>query len=149
VPDAVNNRSAGKWKDAGHGRGIVPIDMPEPKQTAEEKGPEAQVRRRTSFQAEEPVTPLSHPDEVDAEQAAHHYYELNRGGNRFTGFFLNNFTIQGLMQKLLRKTIRRNTWMYVSVSWSRTIGLTMLCTHIYSGFRISIVSTNLCTRKAI
>lgn len=46
-----------------------------------------------------------------------HYVGVQkRAKNPVKRVLLKNFTIRGLLDKMLRKTIKRNTWIYVSVS---------------------------------
>ena len=96
--------TAGRWKDAGDGRGIVPLSYPEP--TA--------PRRRTSF-----VTPSRRSSSsgfADQVETAMHYYAGDKlPRNRFKRLIWRNFTLRGLLDRLLRKTLKRNTWIYVSV----------------------------------
>ena len=45
-----------------------------------------------------------------------HYVGFKRKSkNPIKRMLLKNFTLRGLLEKLLRKTVRRNTWIYVSV----------------------------------
>ena len=46
-----------------------------------------------------------------------HYVGLRKQPkNPVKRILLTNFTLRGLVDKLLRKAIKRNTWIYVSVS---------------------------------
>ena len=45
-----------------------------------------------------------------------HYVGIRRQSkNPLKRILLRNFTLRGLLEKLLRKTVKRNTWIYVSV----------------------------------
>ncbi|KII93878.1 hypothetical protein PLICRDRAFT_407640 [Plicaturopsis crispa FD-325 SS-3] len=46
--------------------------------------------------------------------AATHYVEATRGRNRLTRALKTHLTLRGIMDKLLRKTVQRNTWIYHS-----------------------------------
>lgn len=92
--------TAGRWKDAGVGRGIVPLTHPEP--TA--------LQRRDSFDS---ASAASSSSNDDANQAMHYYAGGNMSKNPVKRF-LWNLTLRGIMDRLLRKTIKRNTWIYVS-----------------------------------
>lgn len=101
---AKNNQlvdtTAGRWMDAGDGTGIVPQDLPEdtPKK----------FRRTTSISS------------TSSEQAnaATHYAGQTLGKYRWTRYLRRHITPRGIMQRLLKKTVRRNTWIYVSVSFN-------------------------------
>jgi len=92
--------TAGRWKDAGGGKGIVPLTHPEP--TA--------LQRRHSFDS----TALSSSASGDEANQAMHYYTGGNISKNPIKRVLWNFTLRGIMDRLLRKTIRRNTWIYVS-----------------------------------
>ncbi|CAL1695249.1 unnamed protein product [Somion occarium] len=99
--------TAGRWKDAGGGNGIVPLTHPEP----------TNAQQRTSFAgpSSSRSTPGSDPgfgDEVDT--AMHYYANEKLPQNRFKRILWRNFTLRGLLDRLLRKTLKRNTWIYVS-----------------------------------
>jgi hypothetical protein len=99
---AKNNQpvdtTSGRWKDAGNGAGIVPQDLP----TIPPKKP-----RR-------PASPVS----SEQENAATHYAGRTLGKFRWTRYLRRHITPRGVMQRLLKKTVRRNTWIYVSVSFN-------------------------------
>ncbi|KAI0788657.1 hypothetical protein C8Q75DRAFT_243476 [Abortiporus biennis] len=94
--------TAGRWKDAGGGRGIVPLDHPEP----------SALQERTSFVEGSPTSSLSEGEVADA---MHYYSNQHMSKNPLKRLLWRNFTLRGLMDRLLRKTIKRNTWIYVSV----------------------------------
>ena len=49
-----------------------------------------------------------------------HYVGLQKQSrNPVKRVLQKNFTLRGLLDRLLRKTIKRNTWIYVSVSIRR------------------------------
>ena len=45
-----------------------------------------------------------------------HYTSDTQSGNWLQRAVKRNLTPKGLMDKLLRRTVRKNTWIYVSVS---------------------------------
>lgn len=102
--------SAGHWKEAGEGLGIVADELP---------GGVVPTTRRdsgsSSVQSSDPQ----------------HYAEPIAGKYRITRLFRKYFTIRGVVNRLLRKTVRRNTWIYVSVSFEagpkHQPRLTILC----------------------
>ncbi|CAK5264561.1 unnamed protein product [Mycena citricolor] len=54
----------------------------------------------------------SHTEALDA--AATHYAGPQKGKYRITREFRKRFTLRGVVDRLLRKTVRKNTWIYVS-----------------------------------
>lgn len=87
--------SAGHWKDAGQGRGIVPIDF--------------------SDKSEKPPATSSGTSPAN-EESPEHYLDRQISGNAVTKAIKSNLTRKGVILKLLRKTVQRETWIYVSVS---------------------------------
>ncbi|KAL1951560.1 hypothetical protein VTO73DRAFT_709 [Trametes versicolor] len=97
--------TAGRYKDAGGGRGIVPFEAPD-----------ITHEPRASFSAPSPDTgPSSGSNSSLADSQMMHYVGLRRQPkNPVKRVLWKNFTLKGLVDKLLRKTIKRNTWIYVS-----------------------------------
>lgn len=93
--------TAGHWKDAGDGSGIVPHDGLEA---------EDEPRRRDSFDSVSPQSPVT----SEQDNAATHYVGGTEGKTRLARLLRRHFTLHGLLDRLLRKTVRRNTWIYVS-----------------------------------
>lgn len=103
--------TAGRWKDAGGGKGIVPFDDPTPGAST--------TANRHSFTPSSSSSPASSTSSLsgDDENAVMHYVGLQKQSkNPVKRVLQKNFTIRGLLDRLLRKTIKRNTWIYVSVS---------------------------------
>ncbi|KAF9076191.1 hypothetical protein BDP27DRAFT_1210962, partial [Rhodocollybia butyracea] len=94
--------TAERWKDSGDGGGIVPEDMPN-----------RPVQRRGSF--ESMVSAASHSSSAQSD-AAMHYLGPPKGKSRWSRVFYRYFTVRGVTNRLLRKTVRRNTWIYTTVS---------------------------------
>ncbi|KAG8812156.1 hypothetical protein FRC17_002166, partial [Serendipita sp. 399] len=106
--DEFVDTSPGKWKDAGDGKGIVPDD---------EKADEESGKPKTAKLAEvvSSVTRSESSSSNVANQAKH--YEGGKQDqdlNALQRFWKERFTAKGLTQRVLRKTVRKNTWMYVS-----------------------------------
>lgn len=100
--------AAGHWKDAGYGRGIVHAEHPD----------RPDLRPRTSFDLSNSLPSISvAPSESsdDHRAIATHYASDPKSGSWLQRVLRRNFTLKGLMDKLLKKTIKRNTWIYVSV----------------------------------
>lgn len=111
---AKNNQlvdtSAGDWKDAGHGQGIVPENLPS-RPVLKADAP------RTDVPFAQSVLSDSDADSAMQSNAAMHYAGPSRGKYRWTRYLRRHFTPKGVMQRLLRKTVKRNTWIYVSVCY--------------------------------
>ncbi|KAH9944150.1 uncharacterized protein BXZ73DRAFT_39569, partial [Epithele typhae] len=123
--------TAGRWKDAGDGRGIVPLDDPSP----------SPADPRHSFVASPPDSRSSSSSGVSGDEvdAVMHYVGIKQQSkNPIKRLFLRNFTPRGLLERLLRKTVRRNTWIYVSVRNASAIDLEILTG---SGYDSHVVTT--------
>ncbi|KAI0320342.1 hypothetical protein OF83DRAFT_1053287, partial [Amylostereum chailletii] len=100
--------TASHWKDAGHGQGIVPYEV------ADAAEPQIELSA---------ISATASGSSASLGSAAMHYAGPPKGKNKLTRGLRRNFTIHGLIDKLMRKTVQRNTWIYVSVgrqslSWS-------------------------------
>lgn len=91
---ALVDTTPGRWKDASGGSGIVPMTA------AEKAGKVTRSDQRPSGERENPQ----------------HYLDRQISGNLVTRSLKTNFTRKGIMLKLLRKTVKADTWIYVSVS---------------------------------
>lgn len=90
----------GKWIDAGDGQGIV---------RSEGEGNEQNKQ----------VDDKNHRGkghDPKVAETARHYEGVtgDRSLNSFQRMWKDRFTTNGLMERLLRKTVRKNTWLYVS-----------------------------------
>jgi len=95
--DELVDTSPGLWTDAGVGKGIVPQESLPPTIQPLSK-------RRTSF-----VTDSGRDNQPD------HYTSVpKRSSNKFTKVLREHFTPGGIQERLLRKTTKRNTWIYVA-----------------------------------
>jgi hypothetical protein len=101
--------SAGRWKDAGGGAGIVPEDVPTGRKTEDVPPPRDSFDSVPSVSADSSLSP-----EQLEENPVTHYMSDSKGKTRLTKFIKRHFTVHGMMDRLLRKTVRRNTWIYVS-----------------------------------
>lgn len=87
--------SAGHWKDGDDGQGIIAED-----------DPDAAALNSTSL------------SDHDEDNAVMHYAGETKGRYPWTRSFRRYFTLRGIVNNLLRKTVKRNTWIYVSVRQS-------------------------------
>lgn len=92
--------AAGHWKDRGDGKGIVPDDT-----SHRPKQPE----HRRSFES---IAPSLSSEESVA--ATHYAGGPVKGKYAWTRALRRYFTTRGIVDRLLRKTIRANTWIYVT-----------------------------------
>nr|GAT44123.1 predicted protein [Mycena chlorophos] len=83
----------GRWKDSG-GEGIVPDET---------------SFRDSLFRSESSTS----ADSSALDTAATHYAGP-RGKTKLTREFRKRFTLRGVVDRLLRKTVRKNTWIYCS-----------------------------------
>ncbi|KAH6917475.1 hypothetical protein BKA70DRAFT_335900 [Coprinopsis sp. MPI-PUGE-AT-0042] len=99
--------AAGRWKDAGDGAGVVPMSLPSgiEKLNAPERMVLAQEHHTES--------------ETSSKAAGNHYVGEVGGKHPWSRFFKNHFTVPAIVNKVLRKTTEKNTWMYISVSRRR------------------------------
>ncbi|KAJ6509449.1 hypothetical protein C8R47DRAFT_965570, partial [Mycena vitilis] len=90
--------TAGRWKDSGDGTGIVP----------DEETFQALIRGQS-------IESTSTRDSSALDDAAMHYTGPPRGKYWLTRALRKRFTLHGIVDRLLRKTVRKGTWVYVAV----------------------------------
>lgn len=118
--------AAGRWKDAGDGTGIVPVD---PQSEEDENTPKPQptidpyasphnhrvyqISRASSLSnlSSDSYSPQS--SELDENESTH-YVGLDQKPEGWLERQRKRLTPGGVRRELLRKTVRRNTWIYVS-----------------------------------
>lgn len=61
------------------------------------------------------LTSLQPVHSKDQENAATHYAGGPKGKHSWSRYIRRHFTPRGAMDRLLRKTVKRNTWIYVAV----------------------------------
>lgn len=123
---AKNNQlvdtSAGDWKDAGDGGGIVPESIPSHEPIRLKKDTTStNAKAEVPFEGRRPrsgsgASSVSSILSAMQENEATHYAGPPKGKYRWSRYLRRHFTPRGVMQRLLRKTVQRNTWIYVSVS---------------------------------
>ncbi|KAJ7786222.1 hypothetical protein B0H16DRAFT_1401368 [Mycena metata] len=91
--------TAGRWKDSEDGGGII-ADV---------------VTIRRALLRGESLQSTTSRDSAELDNAATHYTGEQKG-NKVAREFRKRFTLHGVVDRLLRKTVRRNTWIYVSVN---------------------------------
>ena len=88
------------WEDSGTGSGIIP---------SHDKGTKPTVYRRTSFDAGVPTNRVSSPSISTSSSFP------ASSGNPVTSWIKKNVTPTGIMNSFIRRTIRKDTWIYVAV----------------------------------
>ncbi|KAJ7225599.1 hypothetical protein GGX14DRAFT_125874, partial [Mycena pura] len=101
--------TAGRWKDSESGQGIIPDG----------------VSLRQALIRGESLLSTSSRDSAALDTAATHYTSAQRGKYKWSRELRKRFTLHGIVDRLLRKTVKRNTWIYVSVCGSEPIFLPM------------------------
>ena len=110
-----------KWKNAGGGKGIIHADGSEPtKIDPAPKNDEIANENRIHNQREslqESQSVLSSASSVSsvASALAQHYNTHSKNTNVFKRL-KERFTTAGMTDRLLRRTVAKNTWVYVAVS---------------------------------
>lgn len=108
--DQYVDTAAGIWTDAGEGKGIIKADD------------QQAFRMRPKQEGHTNAAVLSSSskgqDSPDEEMVAKHYHgpSANKDLNFFQKIWKDSFTTHGIMDRLLRKTVKKNTWLYVAVS---------------------------------
>ncbi|KAG2154756.1 hypothetical protein DEU56DRAFT_770163 [Suillus clintonianus] len=92
----------GKWQDLGEGKGIIPQDGTRP------HPPIPPPRDSFGSWSSTPYRSLQ-------ENEATHYTKSQKGRTRLGRAIRRHFTLKGMMDRLLRKTVGNNTWIYVAV----------------------------------
>jgi len=90
--------TAGRWKDSESGQGIIPDG----------------VSLRQALIRGESLLSTSSRDSAALDTAATHYTSAQRGKYKWSRELRKRFTLHGIVDRLLRKTVKRNTWIYVS-----------------------------------
>jgi hypothetical protein len=97
--------TAGRWKDSDNGKGIIPDEV---------SLRQALIRGQSLESTPSRVS-------ADLDNAATHYTGSVKGKYRWTRELRKRFTLHGIVDRLLRKTVKRNTWIYVSVNLSHSV----------------------------
>ncbi|KAJ7783695.1 hypothetical protein DFH07DRAFT_726925, partial [Mycena maculata] len=84
--------TAGRWKDSGG------------------QGDEISIRQAL-LRGQNLLSPAA------LDTAATHYIDSQRGEYRWSRELRKRFKLYGIVDRLLRKTVGRNTWIYVSVNF--------------------------------
>lgn len=118
--------AAGRWKDAGDGTGIVPADpqseedenKPKPQPTIDPYAPPHnqrmhKVTRASSLSSLSSDSYSPQSSELDENESTH-YVGLDQKPEGWLERQKKRLTPGGVRRELLRKTVRRNTWIYVS-----------------------------------
>lgn len=94
-----------KWKDAGHGQGIVP------KEAA--PGDEEQDEESEGMSSASSISSSDLEDDDNLQENHQTHYTDDQPTSKL-GKIKQKFTLKGASQRMLRKTVAKNTWIYVS-----------------------------------
>lgn len=104
----IVDTTAGHYKDSPNGGGIVLEDEPHKAEPNEST--------RQTFDASLSSLSLSGGSGSEVDQTAYHYAgDGSTGNHKWTAVFRKYFTVRGVANRMLRKTVKRNTWIYVTV----------------------------------
>ncbi|KZT30644.1 hypothetical protein NEOLEDRAFT_1053393, partial [Neolentinus lepideus HHB14362 ss-1] len=95
--------TAGRWKDAGDGQGIVEADDIDATQD------------HSDVQRQQSSTSISSGSSIGSDEA--HYNEPPKGSNPVSKAVHRHLTVREWTDKLLGKTTKMNKWIYVAVSF--------------------------------
>ncbi|KAJ1310237.1 hypothetical protein OPQ81_006979 [Rhizoctonia solani] len=102
--ELVDTRS-NRWKDAGDGKGIVPMTLEEMRGAEITEAPAK--HGRIGFHSDSSDSLLNAGE-------AHYVDTINKpGDSKLKQTIRSHFTSTGIMERLLRKTVKKNTWIYV------------------------------------
>ena len=104
--------AAGHWKDAGRGQGII----------YEEHPGRTDLHPRTSFDSSGSISSINVvPGEPSiTPEAAAHYASGTRPSGRQRKAAKDTPALKGIMGKLLKRKVKKSTWIYVSVGGRAT-----------------------------
>ena len=111
-----------KWKDAGGGQGIIHADGSEPTKIKPPKTPEINDEKRIhkhreSLQGLNPLSISASGDSSVTSALAHHSNTHSKDSNFFKRL-KEKLTTAEMTDRLLRRTVVKNTWLYTAVSES-------------------------------
>ncbi|KAF8321685.1 hypothetical protein DL93DRAFT_2051419, partial [Clavulina sp. PMI_390] len=94
----------GEWKNAEGGQGIVPLDG------TEDRAVEHRLRRQVTTLSGGPSVSSSSLSSVGGPQ----HYDGDPQQGKIKKAFASRFTSKGITDRLLKKTMKKNTWIYAS-----------------------------------
>ncbi|KAK8861514.1 hypothetical protein IAR55_002335 [Kwoniella newhampshirensis] len=119
--DELVDTAAGKWKDSGDGSGIVPDD------TSSESYPEPPLAANTDDSTTTGSSETTSDDSTESDPTGSysagsdlddnedtHYAGVDKEDDGWFEKRRKRLTPGGIRKKLLKKTVRRNAWIYVS-----------------------------------
>ena len=111
-----------QWKDSGDGSGIIKVEFQEleNKSNNDTQNDNSSISSESStnwssFSMSESDSDLD-PEEAQRKKVESRHYFDNENDKRHHKV-THRFTTHGMMDRLLRKTIGKNTWIYVSYSY--------------------------------
>lgn len=109
--DELVDTTAGKWQNSDDGSGIIPYDGGRK---------DKPILRRTSFEAGAPRRQgrsimLSSPETNEAAKSAGNE-QAAQGSGPLTRLLKSSLTLSALSSKLLRRAVKKESWIYVTAS---------------------------------
>lgn len=92
--------------DAGHGKGIIPDE-------AAKVGINEDKRDGMTSDGASSLSSSALEDEDNLQENHHTHYTDDQPTSKL-GKFKQKFTLKGASQRMLRKTVAKNTWIYIS-----------------------------------
>ncbi|GFZ42631.1 hypothetical protein JCM24511_00348 [Saitozyma sp. JCM 24511] len=117
--DELVDTAAGKWRDSGNGGGIVPDESSifNPASDDDENEAGRSSRSRSGSVSSGSLSPASDSYSASSElqdNEATHYADFDaRKEKGWVQRHVQGVTPSGVRKQILRKTVRRNTWIYV------------------------------------
>lgn len=96
-----------RWKDSEGSMGIVRLDG------SQDRDVTHRLRRQVSTLSGSPSTESSSSSDQVEKNAEH--YAGTADESKWKKAFTSRFTTKGLTERLLRRTVKKNTWIYVAV----------------------------------
>jgi len=119
--------SPNKWVDAGHGEGIIPKEAA--KNDSHSNEPDGMTSDSSSSLSS---SDLENEENLQENQQTH--YTDDQPTSKI-GKLKQKFTLKGASQRMLRKTVAKNTWIYVSdMQYNLFVGIKSTGTFQHSSF---------------
>jgi len=107
---AKNNQpvdtTAGDWRNSEGGGGVIAESVPNPKKH-QSSWPAV---KQTTHDGEDNIMPLN----LERDEATHYTFSAKKGDS-WLKYLWRQVTLSGLTERLLRKTVKQNTWIYITV----------------------------------
>lgn len=106
--DMLIDTRPNRWKDSEGGQGVVPLDG------TEDRAVEHRLKRHVTTLSGAPSLSSASSDSIDAMAQAEHY-SGNPSHGKIKKALASRLTSKGITNRLLKKTVKKNTWIYAAV----------------------------------